>query len=201
MKFHMSKILRFWVDVEYERIKLDNANRTRLQLLGQILRRFEKAGDAMRYLDAEGRVAWKATSKMLTRLANSEREAEDDLANGPDASGDLAGICISDEFLTRCNYLQLERLNHDNLRHSPSHIRRQHCVRTCTGSATSGSSVRPAGAATRPCGVVGGGGTGNRPSSPGSVLAAVGSIVLQGPLRSDHRLHSGPGHGRQTDAE
>ena len=78
MKFHMSKILRFWVDVEYERIKRDNASRTRLQLLGQILRRFEKAGDAMRYLDVEGRVAWKATSRMLTRLANAEQEARDD---------------------------------------------------------------------------------------------------------------------------
>jgi ribosomal 50S subunit-associated protein YjgA (DUF615 family) len=83
MKFQMSKTLGLWVDVEYERIKRDNASRTRLQLLGQILRRFEKAGDAMRYLDAEGRVAWKATSKMLTRLANAEREAEDDLAEWP----------------------------------------------------------------------------------------------------------------------
>jgi hypothetical protein len=83
MKFHMSKILRFWVDVEYERIKRDNANRTRLQLLSQTLRRFEKAGDAMRHLDVEGRVAWKATSRMLARLANAEREATDDLAEWP----------------------------------------------------------------------------------------------------------------------
>jgi hypothetical protein len=83
MKFHMSKILRFWVDVEYERIKRDNASRTRLQLLGQILRSYEKAGDAMRYLDVEGRVAWKATSRMLTRLADAEREATDDLAEWP----------------------------------------------------------------------------------------------------------------------
>jgi hypothetical protein len=81
MKFHMSKTLRFWVDVEYERIKRDNASRTRLQLLGQILCRFEKSGDAMRCLDVEGRIAWKATSRMLTRLANAEQEAIDDLAD------------------------------------------------------------------------------------------------------------------------
>jgi hypothetical protein len=81
MKFHMSKTLRFSVDVEYERIKRDNAHRTKTQLISQILRRFEKAGDAMRYLDVKGRVAWKATSKMLTRLVNAEREAEDDLAD------------------------------------------------------------------------------------------------------------------------
>jgi hypothetical protein len=83
MKFHMNKILRFWADVEYERIKRDNASRTKLQLLGQILRRFEKAGDAMQYLDVKGRVAWKATPGMLTRLADAEREALDDLADWP----------------------------------------------------------------------------------------------------------------------
>jgi hypothetical protein len=83
MKFHMSKTLRFWVDVEYERIKRDNASRTRSQVLAQILRRFEKAGDAMRYLDVGGRVAWKATPKMLIRLADAEQEAMDDLAEWP----------------------------------------------------------------------------------------------------------------------
>jgi hypothetical protein len=83
MKFHMGKILRLWVDVEYERIKRDNASRTGLQLLGQILRRFEKAGDAMRYLDVDGRVAWKATPRMLTRPADAEQEAIDDMAEWP----------------------------------------------------------------------------------------------------------------------
>jgi hypothetical protein len=83
MRFRMTKTLYFWVDVQYERIKRDNASRTRLQLLGQILRRFEKAGDAMRYLDVEGRVAWKATPRMLTRLADAEQEAIDDMAEWP----------------------------------------------------------------------------------------------------------------------
>jgi hypothetical protein len=78
MKFHMSRILRFWVDVEYERIKRENVSRTRMQLLAQILRRFEKAGDAMRCLDVAGRVAWKATPDMLIRLADAEQEAKDD---------------------------------------------------------------------------------------------------------------------------
>jgi hypothetical protein len=78
MKFHMSRILRFWVDVEYERTKRDNVSRTRIQLLAEILRRFEAAGDAMRCLDVAGRVAWKATPDMLTRLADAEQEAKDD---------------------------------------------------------------------------------------------------------------------------
>jgi hypothetical protein len=37
----------------------------------------------MRYVDADGRVAWKGTPRMRTRLADAEREAEDDLADWP----------------------------------------------------------------------------------------------------------------------
>ena len=44
---------------------------------------YEAAGDAMRYLDRNGRVAWKATTRMLTRLADLEREVEDDWAEWP----------------------------------------------------------------------------------------------------------------------
>jgi hypothetical protein len=35
----------------------------------------------MRYVNVDGRVAWKATSRMLTRLADAEQEAKDDLAD------------------------------------------------------------------------------------------------------------------------
>jgi hypothetical protein len=52
-------------------------------VIAQILRKFEEAGDAMRYLNAGGRVAWKATPRMLARLADAEREAQDDLADCP----------------------------------------------------------------------------------------------------------------------
>jgi hypothetical protein len=83
VKVRMTKILRFWVDVEYEHIKHDNARRSRAQLIARILCEFEEAGDAMRYLNSDGRVAWKATPRMLTRLADAEREARDDLADWP----------------------------------------------------------------------------------------------------------------------
>jgi hypothetical protein len=43
--------------------------------------RIEEAGDAMRSLDRKGRVAWKATPRMLTKLADAEQEARDDLAD------------------------------------------------------------------------------------------------------------------------
>jgi hypothetical protein len=36
-------------------------------------------GDAMRYLNVEGKIAWKASPWMLSRLADAEREVETDL--------------------------------------------------------------------------------------------------------------------------
>jgi hypothetical protein len=78
MKIRMTKILRFWVDVEYGRIKREHGHRSRAQLIAKILRKFEKAGDAMRYLNADGKIAWKATPRMLTSLADAEQEARDD---------------------------------------------------------------------------------------------------------------------------
>jgi ABC-type transport system involved in cytochrome bd biosynthesis fused ATPase/permease subunit len=78
MKFRMTKVLRFWVDVEHDRIKNHASEHTRTELIAQILRRFEKAGDAMRYLNTKGEIAWKASPGMLSRLADAEQEARDD---------------------------------------------------------------------------------------------------------------------------
>jgi hypothetical protein len=80
MNFRMSKILRFWVDVEYERMKNHITGRPRTELLAKILRKFEEAGDAMRFLNTEGEIAWKA---MLSRLADAEQEAVDDMEDWP----------------------------------------------------------------------------------------------------------------------
>jgi hypothetical protein len=78
MKFCMTKILRFWVDVEYERDKNQASGRPRTGMIARILHRFEEAGDAMRYLNSKGEIAWKATPGMLMRLADAEQEARDD---------------------------------------------------------------------------------------------------------------------------
>jgi hypothetical protein len=61
MKFRMTKSLRFWIDVEYEHVKNEDVISTRAQLIAKILLEFEEAGDAMRYLNADGQIAWKAT--------------------------------------------------------------------------------------------------------------------------------------------
>jgi hypothetical protein len=79
MKLRMSKILRFWVDVEYERIKSHATGRAGTKVISQILREFEEAGDAMRFLNSDGRLAWKATPGMISRLADAEQEAVDDM--------------------------------------------------------------------------------------------------------------------------
>jgi hypothetical protein len=83
MKFRLDKTLRFWVDCSYEDKKYENANRTRAELIAEILREYEQSGDAMRYLNAKGQIAWKASPWMLLRLADAEREVEDDLADLP----------------------------------------------------------------------------------------------------------------------
>jgi hypothetical protein len=86
MKFRMDQTLRFWVDCSYEDRRHENPKRTRTQLIVEILRDYERAGDAMRYLNAKRLIAWKASPSMLQRLADAEREVTDD----------LEGICDDD---------------------------------------------------------------------------------------------------------
>jgi hypothetical protein len=83
MKRRMEKTLKFWVDAAYEEIKRDHMNLTRRQLLAQILQQYERRGDAMRYLNENGKIAWKASPRFLTMLADAERDARDDLAEFP----------------------------------------------------------------------------------------------------------------------
>jgi hypothetical protein len=83
MEVRMTDLLRFWVECELPDYRAQHFSLTKSELIAAILREFEEAGDAMRFLSAEGRVAWKATPRMLIRLADAEREARDDLADWP----------------------------------------------------------------------------------------------------------------------
>jgi hypothetical protein len=83
MKAQMDNILQFWVDVAYEHIKRDHANLTKHQLVAQILQEYERRGDAMRCLDKDGKITWKASPRFLNMLADAERDARDDLAEWP----------------------------------------------------------------------------------------------------------------------
>jgi hypothetical protein len=81
MKFRMDKTLRFWVDCSYEDQKYEDAYHTRAELIAEILREYERHGEAMRYLNAKRQIVWKATPLMLSKLADLQREAEEDLAD------------------------------------------------------------------------------------------------------------------------
>jgi hypothetical protein len=83
MKILMDKTLRFWADVAYERIKSANSQLSKRQLVAQILREYERRGDAMRYLNEDGKIAWKASPRFLMMLADAERDARDDVAEFP----------------------------------------------------------------------------------------------------------------------
>jgi len=79
----MDRTLRFWVEVACENIQYSGVNLTKRQLLAQILQQYERRGDAMRYLNANGKIAWKASPRFLMMLADAERDARDDLAELP----------------------------------------------------------------------------------------------------------------------
>jgi hypothetical protein len=81
MAFRLDKTLRFWVDCSYEDKKSENANRPRAELIAEILHDYERSGDAMRYLNTKGQIAWKASLSMLSRLADAEREVWNDLGD------------------------------------------------------------------------------------------------------------------------
>jgi hypothetical protein len=83
MNFRIDATLRFWVDVAYDEIKSDHDHVTKRQLVAQILRQYERRGDAMRCLDNQGKIAWKASPRFLTMLADAERDARDELEDFP----------------------------------------------------------------------------------------------------------------------
>ena len=83
MKLRMDETLRFWTDVVYEHLKPDHPNLTKRQLVTQILREYERRGDALRCLNRHGRIVWKASPRFLSMLADAERDALDDLADWP----------------------------------------------------------------------------------------------------------------------
>jgi hypothetical protein len=79
MKLRMDRTLKFWVDVAYEDIRSDHPNLTKRQLLAHILCHYEARGDAMRDLDGNGKIIWKASLRFLSMLADAERDAQDEL--------------------------------------------------------------------------------------------------------------------------
>jgi hypothetical protein len=78
MKSRISKILKFWIEVEVSREASRYPGLSKPRLIARVLSEFERAGDAMRYLRADGKIGWKPTQWMLDRLADAELDAIDD---------------------------------------------------------------------------------------------------------------------------
>ena len=83
MPIPMDKILAEFVDQAYEtaRLRRNRDHTTRDLVSAELLVELEAAGDAMRFLDANGRIAWKATPNLCQYLKDLERAAQDDLEN------------------------------------------------------------------------------------------------------------------------
>jgi hypothetical protein len=47
-KIRMTRVLRFWVEVDLQIVREENSDRSKPQLLSDVLRKFEEAGDATR---------------------------------------------------------------------------------------------------------------------------------------------------------
>jgi hypothetical protein len=78
MNIRMDRLLRFWIDVEYEKRKAFANDHSKAEMMAVILLEYERSGNAMRYLNGRRRVAWKASPKMIELLADAELEARDD---------------------------------------------------------------------------------------------------------------------------
>ena len=83
MKFRMDKIIRELVEESWEwaRIGRDRDSVDRDQVFAETLVELESQGDAMRSLDAKGRVRWKATPDLRDYLNDLKLDAEADLAD------------------------------------------------------------------------------------------------------------------------
>lgn len=77
MKIRMEPLLKFWIETALSS-KRQGVRASRTGRVADALRRYEEAGEAMRYRDWDGKISWKATPQMLQRLADAEYEAEQD---------------------------------------------------------------------------------------------------------------------------
>jgi hypothetical protein len=81
MKFQMDRIVRELVEESWEwaRIGRDRDSVDRERVFAETLIELESQGDAMRYVDSQGRIAWKATPDLRDYLNDLKLDAEADL--------------------------------------------------------------------------------------------------------------------------
>ena len=81
MPILMDKILAEYVDQAFEttRLKRNGVQTDRELVSATMLAELEASGDAMRYLNSDGQIAWKATPRLRNYLMDLQLDAEADL--------------------------------------------------------------------------------------------------------------------------
>jgi hypothetical protein len=81
MPIFIDKILTEYVDQAYEvsRLGRNGAHTTRELVSAEMLGELEATGDAMRFVDTGGRIAWKGTPDLRQYLKDLELDAQQDL--------------------------------------------------------------------------------------------------------------------------
>lgn len=76
MKIRIHKSLRAYLDDAFYPTRLRRSGKARDQnaVLAALLADAEAAGDAMRYLDSKGRIAWRATLQLRDHLADLQTD-------------------------------------------------------------------------------------------------------------------------------
>jgi hypothetical protein len=78
MKFLMDKILLEIVEQVYEEARLGRGRdiEVRKRVFAEVLAELEIAGDAMRYVNSKGQIAWKATEQLRDYIEDLRLDAE-----------------------------------------------------------------------------------------------------------------------------
>jgi hypothetical protein len=81
MKFRMDKIIRELVEESWEwaRLGRDRDFVDKDRVFSEALIQLESGGDAMRYVNSKGQIAWKATPELKDYLMDLQLDAEADL--------------------------------------------------------------------------------------------------------------------------
>jgi hypothetical protein len=83
MEYQMDKVLRECVEYACELARLGRSGGLldRSEILAEVLIQFEGDGNAMRYVNSKGRIAWKATPQLRDFLEDLRLDAEADLSH------------------------------------------------------------------------------------------------------------------------
>jgi hypothetical protein len=81
MPILIDKILTEYADRAYEiaRLRRNGVHTSRDWVSAEILAELEAIGDAMRYLNSDGQIAWKATPRLRNYLMDLQLDAEAEL--------------------------------------------------------------------------------------------------------------------------